>query len=184
MLGRELFPQSPVSPQRGPSDDRSPAVASPSSVTLTDVPNKGPIASHSRTQSRRSTDAGPSTLSRVNSLASDPHSVASGPSRPRVVIRQASSILQPPSPRLHLHLWTFHTLLLKVPSEGFFSTAGLLRACVHSAHHRLLVCPSLHLLPQSSTLRHRWTSAEHTTTQRCQKDPQESITFPFEGCES
>jgi hypothetical protein len=98
MLGRELFPQSPVSPQRGPSDDRSPAVASPSSVTLTDVPNKGPIASHSRTQSRRSTDAGPSTLSRVNSLASDPHSVASGPSRPRVVIRQASSILQPPSP--------------------------------------------------------------------------------------
>jgi hypothetical protein len=92
MLGRELFPQSPVSPQRGPSDDRSPVVASPSSVTL-----KGVIAPHSRTQSRRSIDAGPSTLSRANSLASDPHSPGSGPSGPRVVIRQPSSILQQPS---------------------------------------------------------------------------------------
>jgi hypothetical protein len=70
-------------------------------VTLTDVLGKGAAPPRSRTQSRRSTDAGPSTLSGADSLTSDPQipavSPRNGPPGPRVVIRQPSSILQPPT---------------------------------------------------------------------------------------
>ncbi|KAI0257168.1 hypothetical protein BJV78DRAFT_16362 [Lactifluus subvellereus] len=88
ILGRELFPSSPVSPQsiQRDWDDRSPIVASPSSATLRDV---------SKTRSSGFTDAGPSTPSGTGSLASH-RKVSSaytlnGAPGPRVIIRQPSS---------------------------------------------------------------------------------------------
>jgi hypothetical protein len=104
ILGRELFPQSPISPHsvKLGSGDRSPVLGSPSSVTLTDMSGKAPLVPRSKTPSRRSTDAGPSAPSGTDSLPSDTKlpstSPRNGPPRPRVVIRQPSSISQPLHP--------------------------------------------------------------------------------------